>query len=138
MLKNSVSGYGRITNELVLRKTKNNTEVVNFTVAINRGGENDVTDFIDCCLFGKRAEALIKNADKGSIILFNGKLQTSTNEYKGMKLKSTHVVVDEFQLFSGFGKKKEITILADCVDYDKLDYENGVENINYSADDLGF
>lgn len=122
MLKNEFNGYGYIVNnELELRMTGKGTNVVNFTIAINRGGENDVADFIDCCIFGNRAEALVRNAKKGSIILVNGKLQTNSNEYNGLKIKSYVVVVDEFQLFSGFGSKKSNTTLGDYVDSEKLD-----------------
>lgn len=108
-LDNEFRGKGRITNDVLeVRKTSTGTDVVNFCVAINRRGENAGVDFIDCCLFGKRVEALLKYAKKGTRIEFSGRLETRVNEYNGVNIKSFVVNINEFELLGNFDYKGAI------------------------------
>lgn len=120
MLTNEFHGRGRIGNdELIKRNTgkdgKEGTDVCNFAVAIKRNGDTDKADWIDCTLYGKRVSALVKYAKRGTLIDFKGRIETKQNEYKGMKIKNTVVIIDEFELLGAFdyksakaGKKKTL------------------------------
>lgn len=69
----------------------------NFTVASDRRF-GDETDFIDCVIFGKRAQVVSKYFHKGSEIVFYGELQTNTHPDKqGNKRKYYSVVVMDFE-----------------------------------------
>ena len=52
---NKVVLMGRLTKEPEVRRTTEDKAVARFTVAINRRGNNEETDFINCVAFGKTA-----------------------------------------------------------------------------------
>ena len=64
---------GRLTKDSILRFTASGTPVLNFTVATDVGfGESKHGVFIDCSLFGKRAESLDPYLLKGSQVTVQG------------------------------------------------------------------
>lgn len=98
---------GNITRDVELRSTGGGLSVANFTVAVNdrrksqqTGEWEDVPNFIDCIMFGKRAEALAQYLTKGVKVTVEGKLRWSQWEDKngGGKRSKIEVVVDEVEL----------------------------------------
>ena len=67
---------GRVTADLELQTSQNNTEYVQFNVAVNKGyGEQEHANFYQCVLFGKAAERLSKaGVKKGSLLFITGDL----------------------------------------------------------------
>ena len=59
------------------------------------------TEWVNVVLFGKRAEALQKILSKGSSIIVEGRLQTSSYEKDGEKRYSTDVVATNVVLTGG-------------------------------------
>lgn len=69
---NNVSLTGRLTRPPELRTTAGGTQLLSFTLAFNTSVRNRQTgewdergNFIDCTIFGKRAEALSRYLAKG-------------------------------------------------------------------------
>ena len=67
---------GRVTADPELQTSQNNTEYVQFNVAVNKGfGEQEHPNFYQCVLFGKAAERLSKaGVKKGSLLFLTGDL----------------------------------------------------------------
>ena len=84
---NQISIHGRLTRDPELKtiQAKNgDTCVCNFSVAVNRD-YGDGTDFFNCFMFGKRAEALDKFFAKGKEIIVRGSMQCDPYEKEGKK-----------------------------------------------------
>lgn len=100
---NSVVLCGRITKTPELRTTKNNKEVCEFCLAVNRFGEG--TDFITCLVYGTQAANLCKYQGKGSQIAVNGSLRVdSWDDEKGQRKYKTYVLCSNIEFL---GTKKE-------------------------------
>ena len=99
---------GNITRDVELRSTGGGLSVANFSVAVNERVKNNSTgewedraNFIDCTMFGKRAEALAQYLTKGTKVSIEGKLRWSQWEDKnGGKRSKIEIVVDEVELMS--------------------------------------
>ena len=99
---------GNLTRDVELRATQGGTEVLTFGIAVNdrkrdpNSGEwVEVPNFIDCAVFGKRAESLSRILHKGSKVAIEGKLRYSSWEAKdGSKRSKLEVVVDEIEFMS--------------------------------------
>lgn len=105
---NSVSLSGNVTRDSDLRVTNNGTSVLNFSVAVNErrkssGGEwDDYASFIDCVMFGKRADAISRYIHKGTKVSIHGKLSQDrwTDKNTGESRSKLSVVIDEIELMS--------------------------------------
>ena len=70
---------GNLTKDIDVKTTSNGTLVGEFTVANNeRVGENEVTTFIKCVMFGERVEKICPYLLKGSKVLVDGRLEVKT------------------------------------------------------------
>lgn len=91
---------GNLARDAELRATASGTQVLTFTVAVNErvkdGDEwKDRPSFIDCTVFGKRAEALSRIISKGSKVAVQGRLRQSTWERDGQKRSKLEIIADE-------------------------------------------
>ena len=88
---NNVVLVGRIANDLELRQTQSGDSVLNFTIAVGRGYD-DNTDFIDCVAWKQTAEFMDTYLSKGALIAVEGNLRTKTYENQdGRKVKKTEI-----------------------------------------------
>ena len=71
---NQVTLVGRITNNLILRETKDGKNYLFFTIAINNF--NKQTNFIKCITWNRNAENMTKYIGKGSLVAVIGRLTT--------------------------------------------------------------
>lgn len=100
---------GGLTAKPELKYTSNGIAVSKFTVAVSRIKKEEGADFINCVAWKQTAELITKYLDKGSRVLIDGKLQTSTYEKKdGSKGHITEVLVQNVE-FIGNKKKEEST-----------------------------
>lgn len=104
---NRVVLVGRITKDLVLRKTASGVSVVSFTLAVNRRvkkeGQPDA-DFINCQAWQGVADVLHKYTKKGSLIGVEGRIQTrSYDDRSGKRVYVTEVVADSVQFLEPKG-----------------------------------
>jgi single-strand DNA-binding protein len=105
---NKVQLVGRITKDIELRQTSNQTAYCNFTLAVDRrfkdANGNKQTDFISCVAWKQTAEFINKYFDKGSRIGVCGSIQTRSYEKDGQKVFVTEVVVDEAEFVESTAK----------------------------------
>ena len=104
---NKVVISGNLTRDPELRQTANGFPVLGFGVAVNDRRRNqqtgeweDYPNFIDCTMFGTRAESVAKFLTKGSKVAIEGKLRWSQWERDGQKRSKIEVVVDEIEFMS--------------------------------------
>jgi single-strand DNA-binding protein len=70
--------------------------VSTFSIAVNRRGKKDVTDFINCVAWRQTAEFISKYFGKGSSICIAGQIQVrSWSDSNGNKKYATEVIADE-------------------------------------------
>ncbi|OUO92379.1 single-stranded DNA-binding protein [Gordonibacter sp. An230] len=104
---NRVIISGNLTRDPELRSTAGGMPVLGFGVAVNDRRKNqqtgeweDYPNFIDCTMFGARAEALSRYLSKGTKVSIEGKLRWSQWEREGQKRSKIEVIVDELEFMS--------------------------------------
>lgn len=110
---NHVNISGNLTRDPELRTTAGGTNILSFGVAVNdrrknpqTGAWEDVPNFVDCIVFGQRAEAVSRFISKGSKVAIEGKLRFSSWETKdGDRRSKLEVVVDEIDFLSRQGQQ---------------------------------
>ena len=107
MSLNKVFLSGNLTRSPELRATSGGTSVLDFGVAVNERRKNpqsgeweDRANFVDCAMFGKRAEAVAKFLTKGQKVAIEGKIRYSSWEKDGQKRSKLSVIVDELEFMS--------------------------------------
>jgi len=78
---NNFSFTGRLTQDAEMQSTATGLSILKFSVANNTGyGDKQKTNFINCALFGKRAEGQLKNyLKKGQEVAVSGEI--NLNKY---------------------------------------------------------
>lgn len=110
---NRVNITGNLTRDPELRATAGGTQILSFGVAVNdrrknpqTGAWEDVPNFVDCIVFGQRAEAVSRFISKGSKVAIEGKLRFSSWETKdGDRRSKLEVIVDEIDFMSRQGQQ---------------------------------
>lgn len=106
---NRVVVSGNLTRDPELRATPGGAQVLGFGVAVNDRRRNqqtgeweDYPNFIDCTMFGNRAEALSRILRKGMKVAIEGKLRYSSWEDKngGGRRSKVEIIPDEVVLMS--------------------------------------
>lgn len=103
---NVVTISGNITQDSQLRHTQSGAAVLNFSVAVNQrqkqkdGTWGDRVSYIDCVMFGARAESLAQWLTTGTHVVVSGELrQTRWEDANGNKHSRVEITVGnvEFQ-----------------------------------------
>lgn len=135
---NSCVISGNLTRSPELRTTKGGTNVLTFGVAVNDRRKNpqsgeweDVPNFIDCCLFGTRAEKLYTMLFKGTKVCVFGKLRWSQWESNGQKRSKVEVIADDIELMTRPKAKDQQTS-------DQSDRQQPSGDDLYADDDIPF
>ena len=105
---NCVNISGNLTRDPDLRATASGSQILSFGVAVNDRAKNPQTgewedrpNFVDCVVFGKRAESLNSLLSKGMKVAIEGKLRYSSWETQdGQKRSKLEVVVDEVEFLA--------------------------------------
>ncbi|MBQ9041469.1 MAG: single-stranded DNA-binding protein [Eggerthellaceae bacterium] len=104
---NRVVISGNLTRDPELRRTQSGMSVMSLGMAVNDRRKNnqtgeweDYTNFVDCTLFGNRADSLAGILQKGMKVAIEGKLRYSQWEQNGQKRSKLEVVVDEIDLMT--------------------------------------
>jgi len=98
---------GRLGRDSELRTTQGGDKVLSFSIADDGGyGEKRRTQWIDCALWGKRAESLAQYLSKGSLVEISGSPSVRTYESKGEHKAVIQVNVQEVKLHGG-GQKAD-------------------------------
>lgn len=94
---NKFLGCGRLTKDPEMRDA-GEMRVAKYTLAIDRKGKKEETDFLNCVCFGKTAEFAEKYLHKGMKIIIVGRVQTGSYTNKdGIKVYTTDIVVEEHE-----------------------------------------
>lgn len=95
MSLNRICLMGRIGRDLELKKTNSGVSVVSFPLAVDRNGKDAGTDWIDVVAWRGTAEVLCNYADKGRMIVVEGRLQMRDwTDKNGNKRRSYEVQAD--------------------------------------------
>ena len=105
---NRVFISGNLTRDPELRATQGGTSVLRIGLAVNDRARNQQTGewddratFVDCVVFGKRAEALAGMLAKGQRVAIDGRLRYSSWEAQdGSRRSKLEVVVEEIEFMS--------------------------------------
>jgi len=104
---NRVLISGNLTRDPEVRSTATGMPILGMGVAVNDRRKNPTTgewedypNFIDCTMFGARAEAVSRYLSKGSKVAIEGKLRWSQWERDGQKRSKIEVIVDEIEFLS--------------------------------------
>jgi single-strand DNA-binding protein len=105
---NKVFLMGNLTRDPQYSVTPNQTPVVEFGLAINRrwsgqdGQQHDDVCYVDCQMFGRRADVINKYLRKGSPIFVEGRLNYSSwTAQDGSKRSRLRVVAENFEFIGG-------------------------------------
>ena len=123
---NRVNISGNLTRDPELRQTQGGMAILSLGVAVNDRRKNqqtgeweDVPNFVDCVVFGTRAEKLAQFLAKGAKVAIEGKLRWSQWEKDGARRSKLEVIVDEIEFMSrggSQGQRQQQTASADLYD----------------------
>lgn len=147
---------GRLTRDPELRATSTGRNVCQFSIAVNRNftnanGEREA-DFINCVVWDKQAENLVKYQKKGNQIAVDGRIQTRNYEDKdGKRVYVTEILATNISFLDAKGTSNgggsfnnmpeppmEDNSNATTVSVDKDPFEAFGDSIEISDNDLPF
>ena len=104
---NRVCISGNLTRDPELRATRSGMQVLSFGVAVNDRRKNpqsgeweDCPNFVDCTMFGKRAETVSRYLSKGSKVAIDGKLRYSAWEKDGQRRSKIEIIVEDIEFIA--------------------------------------
>lgn len=109
MAINVYVGAGNLTDDAEMRALPSGTPVIDFGIAVNERKKNQQTGeweddpvFLDCTMFGQRAEKLAQYLIKGTRVTVQGRLRWSswTDKETGKKRSKVDVVVSDLLFMS--------------------------------------
>ena len=113
MAINRVTIQGNLTRDGELKKLADGTSVLNFGVAINEQRKDkktgewvDVPVFVDCAIFGSRADGLAPYLTKGRRVTVDGRLRYHSWMKDEEKRSALSVVVTDFGFADSKGGKE--------------------------------
>lgn len=111
---NKVLISGNLTRDPEIKSTAGGMSIMTFGVAVNdrrknsRTGEwEDYPNFVDCTMFGTRADSLSRILRKGMKVAIEGRLHYSQWEKDGQKRSKLDVNVDEIELMQSKERSSE-------------------------------
>ena len=143
---NTVILIGRLTKNVELRYTQNETPVATTTLAVNRQKNkngNQEADFINLVIWNKLAETMDKYCKKGDKIGVLGKIQTrSYEDSNNNKRYVTEVIVESIEFLEPKSKevqeeKTNSEIIKDVMT-DKDPFEEFGQSISVDDEELPF
>lgn len=108
---NRVAISGNLTRDPEVKPTKSGNVIMSLSVAVNDRRKNNQTgqwedypNFIDCTMFGDRAQKLSQYLSKGTKVAIAGKLSyRSWQAQDGSKRSKVEVVIDDLEFMSKGG-----------------------------------
>lgn len=109
MSVNRVVLSGNLTRDPEVRTTQGGTPIMSLGLAVNDRRKNsngeweDYANFIDCTMFGNRAQNVSQYLSKGQRVMIDGKLRYSQWERDGQKRSKIEVIVDDIDFQANRG-----------------------------------
>ena len=107
---NRVVISGNLTRDPEVRTTQSGMPVMSLGIAVNDRRKNnqtgeweDYANFIDCTMFGNRAQNVSQYLSKGQRVMIEGKLRYSQWERDGQKRSKIEVIIDDLDFASNRG-----------------------------------
>lgn len=121
---NKVFLVGRCTRDAEMKYTSGGMAISKFAIAVNRSVKKgdkweDEASFLDCAMFGKRAESVYQYLIKGQQVAIEGQLVQQRWEKDGQNHSKVEINVDNLQLVGG---KKEASATPKDVPFDDRPY----------------
>ena len=96
---NSLNIIGRLTRDIETKYAASGTAIASFSIAVDIGwGDKKKTAFLDCSMFGKRAESLAQFVSKGKRVALTGSLDFQEWEKNGEKKSKYCMKAEDFTL----------------------------------------
>lgn len=100
---------GRLVKAPLLRQAANNTMIVTFSLAVDRGnskqGERQ-TDFLMCKAFNKTAENIHKYCNQGSFVSITGQIHSTRYEKDGKTNFGTEILIENIKFLPNMSSNK--------------------------------
>jgi len=113
---NKIFLSGNLTRDVELYNSTN-TAVAKTGIAVNRPFSKDkAVDFFNLVAFGKTAEFMSKYFGRGSKVLIEGRLQTSTYEKDGVKRTATDIIIEQVEFAGGKRENRDKDFGGEPVD----------------------
>ena len=90
---NQVILLGRLTRDPELRTTSGGKNIVNFSIAVDRGGQDDTADFFEVTAWEKLGDLVMQYLGKGRKVLVQGRLRQDSWDDKETGKKRTKIEV---------------------------------------------
>lgn len=107
---NRVIISGNLTRDPEVRATASGTTVMTIGVAVNdrrrdaqTGQWEDYPNFVNCVMFGTRADSLARYLTKGTKVAIEGKLRYSSWEKDGQKRSKIEIIIDDLEFMTSRG-----------------------------------
>lgn len=137
-MTNSVILTGRITKDLELKQA-GQTQVTNFSMAVDNPFKKDDTSFFDIAAFGKTAELLNNYCGKGSKILIEGNLkQDRFTDKEGHNRSVVRVIANRIEFLDSKGSNQQNNQPQQQGQASTGNNPFGNNNANVDDDDLPF
>ena len=100
---NQVILMGRLTRDPETRSTTSGKTVTSFSLAVDRGGQDDTADFFDVTAWEKTGELVAQYLSKGRRVLVQGRLRQDSWDDKdtGKKRSKVEVVANDVTFLDG-------------------------------------
>lgn len=100
---NQVILMGRLTRDPETRSTASGKTVTSFSLAVDRGGQDDTADFFDVTAWEKTGELVAQYLSKGRRVLVQGRLRQDSWDDKetGKKRSKVEVVAGDVTFLDG-------------------------------------
>ena len=141
---NKVIILGNMTRKAELRTIPSGNKVANFSIAVSerykdkQGQQQEKSEYINCVAWNRTAEIIEQYMKKGSKILVEGKLQTSTWDKDGEKRYKTEVIVSSMEMLGSKSQapQKQDAQRQDAMETPPDNYQGGFDSP--AQDDLPF
>lgn len=106
---------GNLGNDAEQRHTTGGDSIVSFNVAVKSGyGNNAITSWIKCAVWGKRGEALLPYLKKGQLVGVSGEFAARPwKDKQGVEKISNEVRVNDVKLLGSKEAPKEQPVAED-------------------------
>ena len=128
---NRVIISGNLTRDPEIKSTASGSPVLHLGVAVNdrkknqqTGAWEDYPNFIECTMFGNRAEAVARYLSKGSKVCIEGKLRYSAWEKDGQRRTKVEVVIDEIEFMNRGDGNRQGPGYGQRASYDQPAYDD--------------
>ena len=128
---NKVFLMGNLTKDPVVRYTPSGKAYAHMGIAVTRPFNKDAVDFFNLIAWEKKAETMGNHLRKGSRILVEGRLQTSSYEKDGVKHTGIEIIIENFWFAGGSRDDKRD-------DKPKGDYYTPPPDIGHDPNDTPF